>query len=273
MAWTKISKFSKRNGKRRSYRKSTKKTKRISKGMRKAIVKVVRREEETKVSTWSGISYIGAYGANTSIQNQGFIPLTPYGTYVQIPQGTGQGERTGNQIRLVKVTFDYVVSATNYAATANPIPQPQELLIRLFSVKNTNALVQSAGNYFQNGNASANPVGTLVDITRPVNNDLYTQYRFIRHKIGYAAWVPTPGLAPANGYYANNDFALNVVKKIDVTKYCPKLIRFNDNTTNATTRILQTFIECVNSDGSSAISASVTPLVMTWTITISYKDA
>jgi len=269
MVWTKSTKFSKRSRKPRS-RKYARKSNKLSKGLRKAITKVIRKEEETKCQQYNGVITLGAAGGN--FQTQGFVPLTPYGTYCSISQGTGQGERVGNQLRIVKATLTYVLCPQGYSLTTNPIPAPQEVLIRLMNPKNTNVLVTSAGNYFQAGSGSVSATGNLNDIHRAVNTDLYTQYKFTKHKIGFAAFIPNPGLNANQGYYANNDFALNVVRTINYTKYCPKIIKFNDNTSTPITRCLQTWIECVNSDG-SAMAITTSPILMNYTISIWYKDA
>lgn len=270
MAWTKNSKFSKKGSFRKRTRRSGRKANKVTKRLRKSVVAIVRREQETKCQQYNGVASIGAYGAN--VQTQGMIPLSPYSSGVAIPQGSGQGERVGNQIRVVKATLSYVLSPIGYSAIVNPLPQPQEFMLRIFSVKNENSLVTSVGNYFQQGNSSSAPNGTINDMNRIVNTDLYTQKKYVKHKIGYAAWVPTPGLSPSSGYFANNDYALNAHRTIDYTKHMAKIIKFNDNTSTPINNVTQTFIQCVNSDGTVSLSTT-SSILMNYTISIWYKDA
>jgi len=270
MAWTKISKFAKRSFKKGSSRRGGRRRNKLSKGMKRSVTSLIRREEETKCQQHTSSVSLGSYGSN--YQANGFIPLTPYGTYVAIPQGTGEGDRVGNKLRIVKATFSYVIRPNPYNGSTNILPLPQEVVVRIMAVKNSNILAAAAGNYFQAGNGSTNPTGNLLDIPRVVNNDLYSQYRMVRHKLGYGSFTPIPGATTAQGNFVNNDFALNVVKTIDYTKYCPKIIRFNDNTSTPINRVLQTFIESVNADGSTS-SVTQTPATMDYTISIWYKDA
>lgn len=266
MARRRNSNFSKRS---KNSRRKARRYSKLSKGMKRSVTRLIRREEETKCVQFTDSASISSYGSD--VQAQGFVPLSPYATYCQIDQGVGQGERIGNKCRIVKATLSYVLRPNPYNATTNIAPLPQEVIIRIMSVKNTNELVAAAGNYFQAGDGSQSPTGNLLDIPKVVNTDLYTQYRMIRHKLGTSAYeggVPNG----TNQFYANNDFHYNAIKTIDVTKYCPKIIRFNDNTSTPSTRVLQTFIEAVNADGSTSAVNQV-PVTMDYTVNLWYKDA
>lgn len=267
MAFKRSTKFSKRKF-RRGRRRGRRATK-LSKGMKRAVTSIVRRDQETKCVQYNNTIGVSSYGSN--VQALGFIPLTPYATFAAISQGTGQGDRIGDAIRIVKATLSYVITPSPYNAVQNPNPVPQEVSVRIFAVKNTNVLVQTAGSYFQFGNGSQTPTGNLIDLSRTVNNQLYSQYRMIRHKVGYSQFTGT-GSVPNFGNYSNNDYPMNVSKTVDYTKYCPKIIRFNDNTSTPSTRVLQTWIESVNADNSTS-AITVTPLQMVYTISIWFKDA
>lgn len=241
----------------------------LSKPLKRAIVSAIRREEETKLIEFSSSISLGAYG--TTVSTQGFIPLIPYTSYCAINQGTGEADRIGNQIRIVKAKISYIINPNGYNAVSNPVPIPQDVIVRIFALKDSGTLVNTAPNYFENNNSSSNPTGTLLDYTRRVNTELYTQYKMMTHKV--AAAVNTGGGNAVNqSYYANNDYKYNVIRTIDYTKLCPKLIRFNDNTSLPTCRILQTFIESVNADTTSQAAAYI-PATMSYTVSIWYKDA
>lgn len=268
-------KYMKRAYKKRGFKRAAKPKARMTKPLRKAVEAVVNRNIETKEASYTGTFNPCSYTASNSAA--GFIPLSPYSTTpgITITQGTGEGNRVGNLIKVVKATMKFVVTPTAYDLTANPFPLPQDLIIRGFTSKrSTNSLVTTVPNYFDLGSTAITPDGVLRDINRPVNKDLYTEYFCKKYKVGFSSFAPGSGTGanPAMGYYANNDYPLNVIATIDYTKFMPKIIRYNDTDGLPASRMLQTFIECVNADGSVQGSAWL-PLYLTYTLTILYKDA
>ena len=98
---------------------------------------------------------------------------------------------------------------------------------------------------FQLGGSEKGFQGDLTDNLSPVNLDRYRILGKRHFKLGFATYAGTgsggPG-TPASQYWANNDFKSNYQFSIDVTKWYPKDVRFNDNITQPTTRGLFMFI-------------------------------
>lgn len=254
-----------------SYRK--KRTARLAKPVRRAVKKIVNSLAETKQVVWSGNFNTCSYTSNNS--SAGFVPLTPHNTTpgLTLTQGTGEGNRIGNTVRVVKATMRYCVYANPYDGLLNLIPKPQDLIIRLFTGKrSTTTLLTSVPGYFELGSSSITPTGTVADLNRQVNNDLYSEYTVRKHKVGFSNYGGT-GNQTNYQSYANNDYKLNIVKTIDYTKYIPKVIRFDDSLSeNPTSKLVQMFVESVNADGTTQPS-SYTPLSFNYTLSLWYKDS
>jgi len=167
-------------------------------------------------------------------------PCAPLSGYWFIAQGSGQGSRIGNIIKTRKCYLSYVLRPTAYDAGTNPSPQPSEVRLMLGYVKNTPSFAPIAGDInqlFQAGSTSSAPVGTLKDLIATYNTDYWTIKKSWTHKIGYSANTGTGGAGPAQ-FFQNNDFKLNVVKRLDITKYMPKTCVFNDSSATTNTKNL-----------------------------------
>ena len=227
-------------------------------GARKSMVKliksVIHRQAENKVVEYSPVGAQPLYNSSvTAAWNAAnVIPLTPYTSYMNIVQGTGQGDRIGNRISTRKVFIKFVMYPAAYDVTLNPLPAPQDVRIMIVKWKDTpTKLIDDTtyGNLFQNGDSATGPIGNLTDTIRDINKDKYTVCYDKVVKVGNAISSASGPFSGAE-YYANNDYKLNVIRKIDVTKWCPKQILFNDNTSLPETPVLQMVIFPISADGS-----------------------
>ncbi len=201
-------------------------------------------------------------------------PMCPYNGYWTIPQGVGQGGRIGNQIKTRKVTLNYVLRPLPYQASSNPAPQPCEVQLMLGYVKNTPCFLPIPGDInqlFQSGSSVTAPVGSLRDIISVVNTDYWVIKKRWTHKIGYAYNGGT-GANNGNQFFANNDFQLNVVKKIDMTKFIPKTHIFNDSFGSTNTKNLFLMYYAVPSDGGTYSSTGLVANIEFW-VDFHYEDA
>jgi len=202
-------------------------------------------------------------------------PMTPQPGLIQISQGVGQNERTGNVVKVRKVILKYVLYQNKFDETTNNRLVPQEIQMFLGFVKNSSGLQPNATD-FQNlyqYNNSVNPIfGNLQDLNQKINTDYWTVKKYWRHKLGYATTVSSSGGDPSFANYANNDFKLNIVKQMDITKHYPKILKFNDVSDTLQGQGLFFFYQAVAADGST-MAGSQTPVSILWQLDVSYEDA
>jgi len=201
-------------------------------------------------------------------------PMCPLTAFWTIAQGVTQGTRIGNKIQVRKIMLNYILRPTSYDAVFNPSCIPSEVQLMLGYVKQTPTTLPTnfdVGQLFQAGASSAAPVETVRDIISVINKDFWVIKKRWTHKIGYAINDGTGG-AVAQQYQANNDFKLNVVKKIDITGYCPKTISFNDGSPTPTTKNLFFMYYAVGANGNLAAGNNLPANIEFW-IDFHYEDA
>ena len=126
---------------------------------KKSLVKLIKRvatsTEEKKESN--------QYSLNTPLppsNNAGWttssIPICPFATGFIIPQGVGQGQRVGNQIRTQKCMVRGILHPTTFEATTNNQPLPYEVRMVLFKDKffRSDSPRQSPSTCFRTGQPS-----------------------------------------------------------------------------------------------------------------------
>lgn len=238
---------------------------------KKYIDKVVRANIENKVQN---TEYSTNFGAITNSSTMYVYPVTPYTGYMTIGNGVLQNNRVGNVIKTRRVMLNYVLRPNAYNVSSNAGPAPFEVDMFLGYVKQAPALIPQAGDYaslFQSGNTSIAPIGNLGDLISTINTDYWTIKKRWRHKIGFSA---NEGTGQNVGYqsFTNNDFKLNVVKKLDITRHVPKTIKWNDGVATPSTRGLFFFFQAVSSAG-NVLAASQQPGNIEFWIEFNYEDA
>lgn len=255
-------------------KRTTKRTRVVRKRAPKKSLAMMVRKEITKMAEHKTNQFSTAYSIlpynGTSWSTSNLFPVSPYSGFIAIAQGLGEGDRVGDRIRTVKAFLNVVMYPLPYNVTTNPSPIPQEVMLIIFGVKQNDILPTSLSGLFQTGNTSTAPVGSLVDLTRPFNKDVYQIYHRKIYKLGYAAAVGTGNVA-GQQQYANNDYKYNVIKKIDITKSLPKIISYNDTTGIPFSKGVWCATMTVNADGSSQATTSV-PVQMVYTIDYVYTD-
>lgn len=264
----------------RNYKKTSKKTKRsyrkkstrnprgVSSGVKKYVNRAIHKNVENKRASTGGNTILTAYNVSNNIMA---ILLFFISLYLSIPQGVGQGDRTGNSITLRKVLFKYVLTPSVYNASLNPTPTPQMVKF-WFGYTRASPLIQttSASGFFQSGDSSITPGGYLTDMLRSVNADLYKMYTSRTFKLGNANYGGSGGQA-VQQYNSNNDYKLNHLGSIDVTKYMIKTVKFNDTTNNQSNgHGLFLYATTVRADG---LTNSANPVTLDWWLDYEYEDA
>jgi len=201
-------------------------------------------------------------------------PMAPLNTYWNINQGVGQGNRIGNIIKVRKTYLNYTLNPQPYNAGTNTTPQPSEVRLMLGYVKSTPTFSPVPGDFaqlFQSGSSSAAPVGTLKDLIAVYNVDYWNIKKSWTHKIGYASSTGTGGPADQQ-YLANNDFKLNVVRRLDITKHMPKTCVFNDTSATTNTKNLFFMYYAVAANGGTYSNITLPVRIDFW-IDFHYEDA
>jgi len=253
---------------------------RARKPARKAIKRVVKqvmmRAMETKCAQTYNLGK-SLYPTNSGTFGDNVIELGVDGVNLVVGQGTGQGSRIGNEILTQRVLFKGTVVPNPYDVTVNPNPRPVQLRMIIYYDRTipTSAPSVTGNDMFQDGGSSSGFQNDLVDLWRPYNTDRYRILMQRTWKIGFAGYGGTalvPANAQAQQYYENNDFKLNINFSIDVTKYYPKIVKFNDTTNTPTSRGLFALFYYSAADGTQLPSTNVS-LGMQYMIDYKFKDA
>lgn len=292
--------ISKRNRIKRSYKKKNptvkKAVKRVYKSLfNKKVKAVINRTIETKKVNFFQTGRALYNTQSTSWPNHVLI-LTPdaVGTNysITVPQGQGQGNRIANEIKPVRCVISGVLRFnTSFDTTINYNACP--IHVTMWIVKINKHLVDSVSNldniidpttgtFFQQGNSSVGFDGTTVDMLKEPNRDIVTVLKKRTFKLGMNQIISAFATGSANNVqnqFANNDYDLSRMFKIDITKIYPKLVRFNDGSDTPTSNrklYLMFSIQRIDGNVSTTSTGSVTgpvPAFLDINIDMHYKDA
>ena len=275
-------KFYGRRGK-KTYRKLRKTGKRkastkVSQVVKRYVKKAIHNSIENKRYTIETADTLAASSNATNFQAGNIWQLTPStatNSWYTIPQGLGEGGRVGNSISVRKADFRYVMYPLGYSAS-NLTPKPLDVMLFIFSVKRgvTGLTVLDAWNIFNtnifaNGSSSNGTVNNLFDACSTFNTDVVTIHHRRMLKLGANSDILQTG---GNAQYANNDYKYNCIGKINITKYLPKKIMFNDADNNSTSKQVFLIISPMNADGTTISSVSF-PLAVYSGLDLTYEDA
>lgn len=234
--------------------KSTKASKGVTALIKKSIVRMAEPKRVTFEVAHSLESSIGAsWNTNNTLQ---LTPSSSLGADYTITQGTGQAQRVGNSIRVKKATVRLAMYPQAYSGVSNPVPKPIDVRLLVVAVKPgvttgavTKAQIQTivTTNVFANSSTSTSAVNNLYDMITPINTDVLTVYMDEVVKLGPAAITGTG--ASTTVPQSNNDYKLNHLLKMDITKYLPSKITFNDADGSSTSRQIFLIMLACNFDG------------------------
>lgn len=241
------------------------------------VQKAISSSEETKKVNKTGNSFLQPYNTLSGAGNwyaNCVLPVCPYGGFLNIAQGTGAGSRIGNKIKTKKLVFKYVITPNGYDATFNAFPQPMDVKLWFIFNKDDYQTIPSQTiltQFFQSGDTSIPPTGQLTDIMHSVNSDLFTVVASRTHKVGYQISSGTGNNPPAE-YYSNNDYKYNSIGYVDLTKYFPKYLNFNDGSLYPNNRLIYVVVEALPASGAT-IATNQQPASMWYNIEYEYSDA
>jgi len=266
--------------KRKTYKRRAPKRKYAKRGVSKKTVKAVVQRvlaREAEVKTIQEYNYgVNLYSPNyPTFDTTNIYRLGPAATTMPIVQGVGQGNRIGNKVHTKKLVVAGSLVPNAYHATTNPIPQPMDVTVWIFYDKSApciNPAPAFNGDWYQNGNGTTTFGGDTLDMISPVNTDRYRVLTKRNFKLGFADFAGT-GTQPANQSFANNDYKMTCNFKFDITKYYPKVVRWNDNfSATPTTRGLWMMVTPAWGAGTT-IPNGVKPLGMQFMQNYMYQDA
>lgn len=278
MAWTvKVRRSNRRRsgGRRRGARFA--RTRRVSRASVKRVVKrVLARETETKTCETGMQSSNLYYPTNlANFMTNNVVRLSP-GVNFTIAQGVGNGQRIGNRIKLRRLWFNYTLRQRVYDVSSNPTPRPLNCRMVLFYNREDPTDVDPTGPYpvadfFQLNNTTNGIAGQEADMLQPFNTDKYRILATRSFKIGHAAYNGS-GAVPDRQQYANNDYKMTVSGKWDVTRYVPKIVRYNDTAIQPMSRGLFMVVFFAPADGTTGVATTV-PMQLTYWQQAKYEDA
>lgn len=180
----------------------------------KNVLKVVKGHTETKY----GAPYL-ENGLSLTAQDGATNVMTLYdlktGIFENVQQGSGQGDRVGNQISPVSISFKG--SLVNTSISTRPF------LVKMFVFKDKlNQVSNSAGDLsdiFQLGNQEQGPLNLPSDMIHRWNKDRYIVYTSRVFKLGSSTPTSNP----------NNDFSVQRFFNINLTKHFKKIMYDDDN--------------------------------------------
>ena len=202
----------------------------------KKVMAVVKRAAEHKYFSYTTSDYLWTPGsAPGGVPLQ--IQLTPAPSAgMAINQGVGQGDRIGNRIKIIKAVLQYVLYPQGYDATHNRAPTPAD--VRGFIGRNKISPVlppNISTALFQYGNTTVGFSNELQDQMLRLNSDVNTIYKQVFHKLAHSYNSSSSGGSSVNQFQSNNDYKMNVKHTIDITKYVPSTVIYNDGNTTPQT--------------------------------------
>lgn len=257
--------------KKRSIRKKTYKKPMVSLAVKKYVKRTMAVATENKEVNWNNLLNFGNIQNNSTMYAYPMLPYTGFGT---IGQGITQGTRIGNEIKIRKVMLKYVLTSRGYDVGSNPFPSPtvvQMFLGRLRGCPGEIPAASDFNNLFQLGAGVLAPAGNISDLISNINKDYWDIQKGWTYKIGYAGYNGTGAIA-ANQYFNNNDYELNVIRRMDITQYVQKTLKFNDGNNTTSGKNLFFFFQALNAQGGTN-GSTVLPCSINYWVDVQYEDA
>lgn len=225
----------------------------VSKAVKTYVKSAIKQKEETKISAnfKEDAFAIAGYDVGTKLTS-----IEVLSDALDLSQGTGQGDRVGNQVRPVR----FIMRGHIIGTTTNPV------LIRMiiFRGKQDINSPTDLSNLFQAGNSVSAPTNLPSDMYLPLNRNDYIIYKD-RHFSVTAE--NTGGIAGANGTNLIQFF------KQDLVKYLPKKLIYADTAVDATNcGLYMTFLVC-RQDGGVLSSPTLGKADMAYSLSLEYKDS
>lgn len=252
----------KRNYRKKPYpkRKTMTKTK-SSTRLVKAVKRVINKDLETK--------YFSNFGQAQSIffYNTTSFGLSTFSLFPTVSQGVGPNQRVGNSITTKSVIVRYRCYVPQGVNATEP------LMVRVMvghlkafpSTIPTN-VASAYSNLYRIGGSSAGPQNNDLDQLAQINKQSWTIVYDKTHKIGQN------GAQTGNPQTQNNDYAISVMGKINLTRHYGKML-YNDADNNLpTNKNWYLWIIPTRTGGQSGGSGNTAQVQFTYDSQVSYID-
>lgn len=95
--------------------------------VKKYVKRAIHANVENKRSSFTTFQSFGSFANSTTLYAR---PLTPASSgSLSIQQGTGQGERIANRVRVMRAMFRYTINPLPYDIGSNAFPTPTEIIM------------------------------------------------------------------------------------------------------------------------------------------------
>jgi len=259
-------------------RSSKPKSRRPRVALRKTIRSVIRSQVEKKNFVYSATLFPQVLQGLTATLGGNVLVCTPssslYGPTMS--RGTADGNYIGNKFKIVNYVHQFVLTPTAYNATTNTQMTP--CWVRVYYFKNKFApcsdLVannfNAVGTFFNGGTTTLGFGGSLMDLTRKIDNQNFTYLTHRTYKVGQAAPATTSGTTSYHPY-TNNDFKLSVLGKVNLSRFFKQPVTINDASVTMTPWVFM-LVQCISAHG-NILATSQLPIQMQNEMIITYTDA
>nr|WAE42953.1 MAG: capsid protein [Cressdnaviricota sp.] len=239
---------------------------RVSQTLKRYVKKTVRANTPLKKDWNNGAGILqNALGTTISPYQQSILP--------DVLQGVGEGDRIGDRIKVRSSHIVMNVWARAYNSSTNSLQKEQFVKIWIVKQKqlsqNTTITASDLNKFFQLGSSSTGMSNSLADITRDVNDNLFTVKYQRTYKIGFSALTPSNTVTQSGFIAPNNDFKLHHQFKIPVGKYMKKLLHYDDANTYISNDNLFMIMQTVAYDNTIVTSA---PIEYMWEQHTTFQD-
>lgn len=238
----------------------------------KKVKMVIQKEAEKKQANYTVIDKpIVAYNNTNVGWASTIVPVSPNASYLAISQGTGDGQRVGNRIKIASLKLKGILHPRAYDASTNVQPVPQFVRVwLLYDKQDPNAVPAPTNDFLQSGSTTTSLSSTVGDVISEVNRDRYVVKYDKIFKVGFATYNEA-GVAQTFQNFANNDFKLTQMLEIDITSMIPSTYVYNDNNSSPETRGLYLAMESVTTTGSAQTVLTI-PMEMSFNLELKYTD-
>lgn len=249
------------------------------------VTKAVKAYVKRAIKTTSELKHAVPYVVNNAnIQAFGISPNGPNqcSTFdltqvLAIPQGTDDGQRVGDKIRVKSMRLQgYINLDSSLANDGTYLKNPMYIKMyvgrRVDTINDPNTYSYAGGtgfnNLFANGPTAAAPQNLPSDMYRFINKDVYRIYATRMFKIGMSA----PSNDPSGSNQWNNDFKLSKHFSVSLNKHIDT-VKYFDGSTIPSNVGMYCWFTCCWANGVTVTSVTRLPLEVHFDVNCTYYDS
>nr|WPR18609.1 MAG: capsid protein [Chemarfal virus 88] len=245
----------------------------VSKAVKVYLKKALKKSAELKTATPYVVnnSAIRAYGISPNGPSQ--LTTFALSDVLTIPQGTGDGQRIGDRIRVKSMNVKgYINLDSQYAGDAAYLKNPMYVKLfvgrRLDTLANPNTISGGFSKLLAAGPTSQSPTNLPADMYRYINKELYQILHTRKFKIGTSA----PSNNPSDSAQYNNDFSWARNFSINLSKNI-ETVKFSDGGSSPSNVGLYMWFMVVFANGAAITTLTNTPLECHFDVNCTYYDS